>query len=254
MIRLSGGIGVTGNALSRVSFAAPSIYIAPTGDQALGADFESASQNQAPEVMAPYAGPTTLQLRAGRLELRASNAILERNLQTTANLIDGRGLELGGITIDRLSAAGVAPARVSLFGRLDSRLGGVLPPPPTDTFIDGIAAAFLLRFAPEPGAAVAYPSTTIAIANYRFNTCQFGGGGCIGGGSGTGDIIGSIAGSVLGGPSAGNSEAEAALPGIANPDLIGEMIDPFAPIEEEPVTNAGGEIEWPAPSTLERPK
>lgn len=258
VIRLSGGIGVTGNALSRVSFAAPSIYIAPTGDQALGADFESASQSQAPEVMAPYAGPATLQLRAGKLELRASNAILERNLQTTATLSDGRGLELGGITIDRLSAVGSPAARVSLFGRLDSRLGGVLPPPPADTFIDGIVAAFLLRFAPEPGAAVAYPSTTIAIANYRFNTCEFGGGGCFqepnpGGG---GDIIGSIAGTVLSGPSAANldAESEAALPGIANSDLIGEMIDPFAPIEEEPVTNAGGEIEWPAPSTPERPK
>ncbi len=260
VIRLSGGIGVTGNALSRVSFAAPSIYIAPTGDSALGADFESASQSQAPEVMAPYAGPATLQLRAGRLELRASNAILERNLQTTATLSDGRGLELGGIGIDRLSAASGAPARVSLFGRLDSHLGGILPPPPTDTFIDGIAAAFLLRFAPEPGAAVAYPSTIIAIGDYRFNTCEFGGAGCFqlpnpgGVGGVTGDIIGGIAGTILGGPSAGDSALEGGLPGIANPDLIGEMIDPFAPIEEEPVTNAGGEIEWPAPSTLERPK
>ena len=258
VIRLSGGIGVTGNALSRVSFAAPSIYIAPTDDSALGADFESASQSQAPEAMAPYVGPATLQLRAGRLELRASNAILERNLQTTTTLNDGRGLELGGISIDRLSASGSPAARVSLFGRLDSHLGGVLPPPPSDTFIDGIAAAFLLRFAPEPGAAVAYPSTTIAIGAYRFNKCNFGGGGCFqepnpGGG---GDIIGGIAGTVLSGPSAANldAESEAALPGIANSDLIGEMIDPFAPIEEEPVTNAGGEIEWPAPSTPERPK
>ncbi|HEX7758111.1 MAG TPA: filamentous hemagglutinin N-terminal domain-containing protein [Caulobacteraceae bacterium] len=266
VIRLSGGIGVTGNAFSRVSLAATTIFIAPTGDTALGADFETASQTQAPEAMAPYAGPSTLQLRAGQLVLRASNAILERNLQPTSNLIDGRGLELGALTIDRLSASGSVPSRVSLFGRLDSQLSGVLPPPAPDTFIDEIAAAYLLRFAPQPGAAVAYPSTLVAVGAYRFNTCPFGGGGCLqgsstgglgglgGGGYTTGGVPGGPGGPGQGDGGLEGAGQEAGLPGIANPGLIDQAMDPFAPVEEEPVTNTAGEVEWPAPSTPERKK
>ncbi|MGA0603143.1 filamentous hemagglutinin N-terminal domain-containing protein [Caulobacter sp. KR2-114] len=259
VIRVSGGLGVGGNALAAVRLEARSIHIAPGSDSALSSEFETAVQSQSPETLPAYAGGATLQIRAGRLDLRAADAILERNLAASGAAGSGAGLQLGGLTINTLGT-GATPSRISLFGALDSHLAGVLPPPPSDTLIDGIAAAYLLSFAPTPGAAVGYaaPST---LASYRFNGCIFGGGaGCLEqlpGSQGGAGAIGGPSGTTGGADFAGAAAAAAAqaeaessnegAPGLANPSVVTQAVDPFAPVEEEPVTNTGGEITWPAP-------
>lgn len=259
VIRVSGGLGVGGNALADVRLEARSIYIAPASDPTLSVDFESAVQSRPPELLPAYAGPATLQIRAGRLDLRAADAILERNLAPSGAADKGQGLQLGGLTIDSLGT-GATPSRISLFGALDSRLAGVLPPPAPDVLIDGIAAAYLLTFAPTPGSAVGYPAPS-TLASYRFNGCIFGGGaGCldqlpngqggiggIGGPSGTiGGVNFALAQAAAAAAAEADSGAEGA-PGLANPSVVTQAVDPFAPVEEEPVTNTGGEITWPAP-------
>jgi len=261
VVRVSGGLGVTGAPLADIRFDARSIYIAPSSDTALGGDFETAVQSQAPEALAPYAGSVTLQIRAGRLDLRAADAVLERNLQPSGAATDGMGLQLGGLTLNTLGT-GSTPARVSLFGALDSSLAGVLPPPAGDKLIDGIAAAYLLRFTPASGAAVGYPAPVTA-ADYRFNGCAFGGFGCVQAlGPGATGAVGGQAGATGGATTAADGAAasvaaqseadsassEGATPGLANPSVVTQAVDPFAPVEEEPVTNTGGEITWPAPS------
>jgi hypothetical protein len=226
VVRISGGVGASGTPFARVALAGRSIYIAPRDDTALGSDFETATQD--PDKMAPYAGQATVQVRAGRLELRASNRIVERNLQRTGALIDGQGLVLGALTVDRLAIGGAEPDRVALYGQLDDRLSGLLPPPPPGALVGGILPAFLLRFAPAAGAAVPYKPAHPAA--YTFNTCPFGGGGCLG------------VPSPISTPPGADS-----VPPIASPDDIGEVADPYTPIDEEPVTNGGGEVIWNAP-------
>jgi hypothetical protein len=242
--RISGGIGASGNPFARTSLAGGSIYIAPTGDSALSGDFETVTQTTAPEVLAPYAGTAKVQVRTGVLELRASNQILERNLQTSSALTNGQGLVLGALLIDRLSSSGSVPSRVSLFGQIDGGLRGVLPTPSPSDLIGDIPAAFLLHFGPGTGASVAYSGGLINIGLYRFNTCEFGGGGCFdlpNPPSGAPDLPPII--SFVGLP-----------PVLSDPTQIGEVGDPFAPVEDEPVTNTGGEVEWLPPSTSERHK
>ncbi|HEY5072279.1 MAG TPA: hypothetical protein VII63_09630, partial [Caulobacteraceae bacterium] len=242
VIRISGGVGATGAPFADVALAGGSIYIAPRIDPALGKDFEQVVATPADLATLPtYVGPVTMQIASGTLEMRAAAEILQRNLQTSDPAMLGLGLEIGRLTIDRLTAGGATASRVNLYGVLNRNLSGVIPPAIPSDLVGGNVPATLLRFNPAPMAAVLYPAPSPAIAAaYKFNNCVFGGGGCLEAPLPP-DLTGILASLV----SLDTQEALASLvPAIAMFTDIGDVIDPYTPIEEEPVTNVGGEVDW----------
>ncbi|HZK99438.1 MAG TPA: hypothetical protein VFC47_06030 [Caulobacteraceae bacterium] len=233
VVRISGGIGVTGSPFADVALAGQSIFIAPRNDAALGVDFEQAVAKPVNLAdMATYAGGAKLQISSGTLKLRTSTEVLERNLQTGATEF-GEGLEIGRLTIDRLTVGGPTATRVNLYGEIDKNLAGVIPPANPGDLIGGILPAIILHFEPFPIPAVLYPAPSLAVSQaYRWNNCVFGGGGCL----------------AEEFPPTEPGNLPGILPFIPHPDDIGNVSDPYTPVEEEPVTNVGGEVEW-LPST-----
>ena len=229
VVRISGGIGVTGSPFADVALAGQSIFIAPRNDAALGVDFEQAVAKPVNLAdMATYAGGAKLQISSGTLELRTSTEVLERNLQTGATEF-GEGLEIGRLTIDRLTAGGPSATRVNLYGEIDKNLAGVIPPANPNDLIGGILPAIILHFEPFPIPAVLYPAPSLAVSQaYKWNNCVFGGGGCL----------------AEEFPPTEPGNLPGILPFIPHPDDIGNVSDPYTPVEEEPVTNVGGEVEW----------
>ena len=204
VIRVSGAIGTTGAPLTDVSFAGQSVFIAPKTDAALGSDFETASQSITPLPL--YTDIETVQLAAATLELRASNQIQERDLKTIA-LNPSLGLKVDNLIVDLLDVGGPVPAHVNLFGTVNQAL---------------------VRF-------------TAGAGGFAFNGCAVAGG-CAPAVT-TSTVVFLSGDSVVQTSAKQETVASQAPPRIVIRN-VQEVIDPYTPVEEEGVTNMGGEIDW----------
>jgi hypothetical protein len=147
--------------------------------------------------------------------------IFERNLaRNSADLAAGVGLAVDKITIATLAPSDAPPSQIALFGTLD----------PHGTVLNGLSAAISLTFSSQAGAnaPVRFTPNPALIDLYKFSTCAFGGGAC---------FI--------------NAPPEN-VPPVPVPNQIGDLSDPYAPTDEEPVTSSGGEITWPSVGGGER--
>ena len=218
VIRVEGTIGGLGasQAFNQVSLSAQSIYIAPVEP---GLDFETAVQTVRPEDLPVYTGSMTYQIAAANLQLSAAGpgAIYERNLaRSPSDLEVGVGLVVGKITIATIAPSDAPPSQIALFGALS----------PNGVTLTGLSAAVSLTFLSQAGAdaPVQFTPAPATIALYKFNTCGFGGGACF------------------------INVPPYSVPPVSVPNQIGDLSDPYAPTDEEPVTSSGGEITWPSVS------
>jgi hypothetical protein len=232
-IRLTGVIGGPANTdgdtlgagdawLGLVSLAANRVLIFPSEDTALLSvgGFEEATggpDGDDPARLFAYSGNLDHQIVADTLAIRASDEILQRNLDTAVpGSTDGRGLVAGRLLVDTLTDGGTVPTRLSLFGQLASDLNGLHA---GVTLVDGPGAATLVR--DEGAGASASVRFNAPPGTYRFNGCEIGtGGGCL------------------------TVRVDPTLPPIDAISSIGNLLDRFATIEDEPVTNPGIELFW----------
>jgi hypothetical protein len=162
-------------------------------------------------LLAAYTGPPTVQIAANNLTLDATRTIQQRNLQSNVfTLTDGIGLEVDGLTI-----SGPTLTQVALFGRLGPLGSGQI--------VD-IGAALAIGFQGTGPYNVSFTPTPGVGNNFRFNTCVIGGGG------GCAVFL-----------------APFTVPALPDPDELGDLTDPYAIVDDEPVTSSGGEILWPSP-------
>jgi hypothetical protein len=214
-------LGAGSSWLGLVSLAAQTVLIFPPNDDALLSvgGFEQAvggTNGQDPATLFSYRGQLRQQIVADTFAVRASDAILQRNLDPTVPSSEGRGLVVGRLVVDTLTPDGAIPTRMSLFGQLATDLNGLRD---GVTLVDGAAASTLVRDATFGGSASvrfnAPPGT------YRFNGCEIGtGGGCL------------------------TVRVDPSLPPIDAISAIGNLLDRFATIEDEPVTSTGVELFW----------
>jgi|GEM_PF-2846323 len=256
-VRVSGTIGTNAAPFRMVSINAGEILIAPTTDGSLPNGFEQALID-APEgnpSALPLTTDTTVQNRvfitSNELQLRSSGQIVQRNTDTLIGR--GRGIQVGRLVLDSLTRGSGGPTRIALFGMLDNNNAAVAPTltsPISENAqgtgdyspVEGVAAAIAIRIAGQasPDAAIRFGFSEAAQSNYRINGCiMVTGAGCVSGG--------------------GDNDADGAVDDILDEfeyfemdslfndpfQKLEEEEDPYAAVDEEPVTNSGGELEWP---------
>jgi hypothetical protein len=209
------------NASRVLIFPADDTALAPRGgfEAAVGAAAGSGGALQIdPANLETYRGQARVQITADTLALRASGNILQRNLDP--NRTNGSGLIAGRLLVDRLatqsaeSVVGV-PARFSVFGQLAAGQTGLTS---GVALVDGPSAATLVQ-----DVVTAFPGVRFnaPAGRYRINGCEIGtGGGCV------------------------TVRVDPRLPPIDAVTDIRALLDRFATVDDEPVTNTGVELNW----------